>query len=103
MEYIDAKQYRRKTSSSLAVVKRDRELIARSQDPNLTLDLPKDPKLAFAEIVFRQLAPFLTKSQVQVLLNASADDAQKLANQRREPVALVDESGRVLALREPTT
>jgi hypothetical protein len=63
--------------------------------------LPSDPRIAFNEIIFRQLSPYLTKAEVFVLLNASADDAQQVANQRHEPVALVDAMGRVLAFRRP--
>src|SRR5262245_1312430 len=75
---------------------KEKRALARSQDPNLMLDLPSDPDRAFAEVVFRQLG-FLGKMQIMVLINSSTDDAQRLADQNGDPVAVVDERGLVLS------
>jgi hypothetical protein len=82
-------------------LERDRQIQARRQDPTLMQNLPDDPRLAFAEVIFRQLGPYLDTSKVRVLLDSSAADAQRLADEWNEPVALVDEKGVVLAFCTP--
>jgi hypothetical protein len=78
-----------------------RDLYNRSANQSLPLGLPSKAERAFAEKIWRQLPP-LDKCHIVILSPPmEADDVQRHANQLREPVALVNRSGTVLAFRKP--
>jgi hypothetical protein len=76
-----------------------------SNSESLAVDLlPSAAEQEFAEWVMAQL-PGVPEPRILVLLNTPKhpveDDAQRLANEHAEPVAIADMTGRLLAYRMP--
>jgi hypothetical protein len=89
---------------------RDGDLLTRPENGSLAVELsstgqPSAAELELIATIMRQLPPMLAEPRIMILLMPPKHpiewDAQNVANQSGEPVAIADMKGELLAYRQP--